>query len=292
MQLSRFFHLTALAAFGTATPVSKNETVGPSTGHLLVVGGGTLSDRIWTRFIDLAGGPSASIIVVPTAGGEPTYDDDFPAAKSLRDLGATNVTILHTYDPQEADTEAFAAPLADADGIWFGGGRQWRLVDAYADTITEKGFNSVLARDGVIGGTSAGASIQGSFLARGDTASNKPIIGDHTVGFGYLRNTAIDQHVLVRNRHFDMLGLIKKNPELLGLALDENTALVVQGDDAEVLGASYAIVYDGTYWSSEGENVNEIPDEDGLFYFLRDGDRYDLGARKVVGSSSAATDEL
>ncbi|KAI5923044.1 hypothetical protein F4810DRAFT_720670 [Camillea tinctor] len=257
--------------------------IGPANGSLVIVGGGSLSDAIYERFIALAGGPDAPIVTVPTAEGSDTYDDNAASAGAFRRLGATNVTVLHTYDPAVADTEAFVAPLREARGLWFGGGRQWRLVDAYAGTRAERAFREVLdARGGVIGGSSAGASIQGSFLARGDTATNQILVGDHTVGFGYLRDAAVDQHVLVRNRHFDMFDILKARPELLGVSLDENTALVVAKNDAQVLGASYAIFYDGGFWSREGSELKNLPEPGARFYFLRQGDRYDLGERKVV----------
>ncbi|KAL6703048.1 hypothetical protein ACN47E_010255 [Coniothyrium glycines] len=275
-----------------ASPVTPRQgpapLVGPENGSLVIVGGNLQSDSIWQRIIAQAGGPDAPLVVVPTAGGEPSYGANFSAAVSLRRLGARNVTVLHTYDPAEADTAAFTAPLRAARGVFFGGGRQWRLVDAYAGTQTEAALRAVLARGGVVAGSSAGASIMGSFLARGDTASNTVLIGDHVVGFGYLKNTAIDQHVLVRNRHFDLLEITRAHPELLGLAVDEDTALVVQGDVAEVIGSTYAIVYDGTFWSREGEWERELPAPDSRFYFLRAGDRYDLGARRVIEDSSAA----
>ncbi|KAH9889205.1 hypothetical protein F4778DRAFT_395274 [Xylariomycetidae sp. FL2044] len=283
--------LASLAALATAYLVSalpqqplasKQETVGPENGTIVIVGGGTLSDSIYQRVIDLAGGPDAPIVTIPTAEGSEEYDDDAASAGSFRRLGATNVTVLHTYDPAVADTEEFVRPLLEAGGVWFGGGRQWRLVDAYAGTRSEAAFQAVLDRGGVIGGSSAGASIQGSFLARGDTATNEIIVGDHQVGFGYLKNAAIDQHVLVRNRHFDMFDVLRLHPELLGLSLDENTAFIVSGNDAEVLGASYAILYDGGFWTREGEDLNTLPDPDSIFYFLRTGDKYDLAARKVV----------
>ncbi|KAI1494237.1 class I glutamine amidotransferase-like protein [Biscogniauxia mediterranea] len=257
--------------------------IGPENGTLLIVGGGTLSDSIYERFIELAGGPSAPIVTVPTAEGSDSYDDDAASAGAFRRLGATNVTVVHTYDPAVADTEAFVAPLRAARGVWFGGGRQWRLVDAYAGTRAEAAFRAVLdERAGVVGGSSAGASIQAEFLARGDTASNQILVGDHTAGFGYLRAAAVDQHVLARNRHFDMFDILKVRPDLLGVAVDENTALVVQRNEAAVLGASYAIFYDGGFWSREGSDQKNLPDPGARFYFLREGDRYDLGARKVV----------
>jgi cyanophycinase len=172
-------------------------------------------------------------------------------------------------------------PLINAKAVWFGGGRQWRLVDAYKNTLTEKMLWKVLERGGVIGGTSAGATIQGSYLARGDTKNNQIMMGDHQEGFGFLKNVAIDQHVLARNRQFDMFDILKNRPELLGIGIDENTAIIVRGNQFEVKGVSYVIVYDGTFWSREGSDLKKLPDKTKLFYFLRNGDKYDLLNRKV-----------
>ena len=108
------------------------------------------------------------------------------------------------------------------------------------------------------------------------------MMGDHEEGFGFLKNTAIDQHVLARNRHFDLLQILEKRPELLGIGIDENTAMVVQQDQFEVIGASYVLVYDGRFWSREGSGMKKIPDPKSLFYFLKAGDRYDLKKREVV----------
>lgn len=281
MQLRSLLSFAALAVFALAQPIA-NGTIGPENGSLVIVGGNLQRDDIWQRIIDLAGGPNSPIVVVPTAGGEPTYDQNFSSAQTLRGLGAKNVTVLHTYDPAVADTEQFVAPLLDAKGIFFGGGRQWRLVDAYAGTKTERAFQAVLDRGGVISGSSAGASIQGSFLARGDTKNNQIMVGDHTVGFGYLKNAAIDQHVLVRNRHFDMFDILKEYPELLGVAIDENTALEVTKNNATVIGSTYAIIYDGKFWSREGSDLKTVPPPESRFYFLRPGDVYNLALREVV----------
>ncbi|KAI0468130.1 hypothetical protein F4859DRAFT_517321 [Xylaria cf. heliscus] len=279
----RFPTLPALLLLLTSQSTMVNAAdpiVGPVKGSLVVVGGGTLSDSIYQEVITRAGG--GPIVVIPTADGAPTYDQNAAGASAFRRLGASSVTVLHTYDPKVADTDAFIAPLRNATGVWFGGGRQWRLVDAYAGTKTEAAFRAVLDRGGVIGGSSAGASIQGSFLARGDTATNQVLVGDHTVGFGYLRGVAIDQHVLVRNRIFDMFDILKVRPELLGFGCDENTALVVDGDNARVIGASYCAFYDGGFWSREGSGEKNLPPSNQIFYFLRAGDRYNLATRKVV----------
>ena len=257
-------------------------TTGPKNGTLVVVGGGKLDHVILQRFIELAGGPDAAIVVIPTAGGKTNYNDNAGGAAQLRKYGATNVTVLHTTDKKIANTDSFVQPLLKAKAVWFGGGRQWRLVDAYKDTKTEKLFWEILNRGGVIGGTSAGATIQGSYLARGDTKNNQIMMGDHEAGFGYIKNVAIDQHLLARNRQFDMLNILEKRPELLGIGLDESTAIIVQGNEFEVIGKSYVVVFDGSFWSREGSDLKTLPPANNLFYFLRPGDKYDLKKRAVI----------
>lgn len=246
--------------------------VGPENGSLVVVGGNMRDPGIYRRFIELAGGPDAPIVMIPTAGGGEEYDAFYQGLVAWRENGARNLTVLHTTDPKVADTEAFVEPLKTAQGVFFFGGRQWRLVDAYAGTRTETEIHNVLERGGVIGGSSAGASILGSFLVRGDTETNTVMMGDHQVGFGYLRNVGIDQHVLRRNRQFDMIEVVEAHPELLGIGLDENTAIVVRGDMAEVIGASYMLVFDNAKTTGNG----------GKFYFLAPGDRFNLATREAL----------
>ncbi|HEV7500738.1 MAG TPA: cyanophycinase, partial [Vicinamibacteria bacterium] len=189
----------------------------------------------------------------------------------LLDAGARHVKVLHTRDRKVADSEAFVAPLRDASGVWFSGGRQWRLADAYLGTRTHSELRAVLARGGVIGGTSAGATILGSFMVRGDTSGNAVMVGDHTEGLGFLRNVTIDQHLLTRNRQFDLVPVIESDPDLLGIGLDEDTAIVVRGDRFEVMGSGYVAIYDHTRRIDSG----------GQFYLLAPGDRYNLKTREA-----------
>lgn len=256
-------------------------TTGPEHGTLVIAGGGRLGPEIISRFINLAGGTDAPIVFIPTAGGSKKYGQNYKGANLFRDLGATNVTILHTLDRDEANSDSFVKPLQDAKAVWFSGGRQWRLVDAYKGTKTERMIRQVLDRGGVIGGSSAGATIQGSYLVRGDTKNNQIMMGDHEEGFAYIQNIAIDQHVLTRNRQFDMFNILQRRPELLGLSIDESTAVVVQGNEFEVIGKSYVIIFDGNFWSREGSELKNLP-HDNLFYFLKAGDRYSLSDRRVL----------
>lgn len=263
-----------IATAASAAPAAAQE-VGPEHGSLVVVGGNLHDPAIVQRFIDLAGGPQARIVVIPTAGGGEDYDQFYGGLKAFHDLGAYNVTVVHTYDRGEADTDAFTAPIREATGVWFPGGRQWRLADAYLGTKTEAALWGVLERGGVIGGSSAGATILGSYLVRGDTRTNTIMMGDHEEGFGFLRNVGIDQHVLRRNRQFDLIRVIEAHPGLLGIGIDENTAIIVQGDRFEVMGAGYVLIYDH----------NRMVGDDGKFYFLAPGDRFNLATREAMRPS-------
>lgn len=237
----------------------------------MIIGGGFDGKEIVERIIALAGGRHAPLVVIPTAGGAPDYDAFWKGQLPFREAGVTDITVLHTYDPAVADTDRFVAPLRRARGVFFGGGRQWRLADAYLNTKTHRELFALLARGGVISGSSAGASIMGSFMVRGDTETNTVMMGDHVEGFALLKNVGIDQHLLRRNRHFDLIEVIEAHPELLGIGLDENTAIVVEGDRFDVIGQSYVAIYD---------NQRKIPPR-GRFYFLAPGDRYDMGSRKA-----------
>ena len=249
------------------------QEVGPARGSLLLGGGNLQDSAVFERFVELAGGPEALIVVIPTAGGEPdeVYDADWGGLHAFRKVGAKHLKVLHTYDPEVADTDAFAGQLADAGGVWFSGGRQWRLADSYLNTKVHEALWALLERGGIIGGSSAGATIQGSYLARGDTKTNTIMMGDHEEGLSFLKNVAVDQHLLQRNRHFDLLEITEARPELLGIGLDENTAILVQGDQFEVIGQSYVAIYD----------TERSIDSGGSFYFLRPGDRYDLKKREA-----------
>ncbi len=247
------------------------QTAGPEAGSLVIVGGGMQDVTILQRFAALAGGLDAAIVVIPTAGGGDDYSENWPGLRQFRQAGLTGLTLMHTYDRQLADTDAFAAPIKRATGVWFTGGRQWRLADSYLDTKVHEALIELLDRGGVIGGSSAGATILGSYLARGDTQNNTVMMGDHETGFGFLRQSAIDQHMLRRNRQFDLIEIIDARPELLGIGLDENTAIVVRGDRFEVIGQSYVAIFDHQHMLDSG----------GKFYFMEPGDIFDLKQRQA-----------
>ena len=174
---------------------------GPSNGTLVIIGGGTLRNTgIIERFIELAGGPTKKFIIVPTARGNRNPDGTVRKYSTAEILGPwlkfglRNTRMLHTHDPKIADTEEFVRELRDADAVWFDGGRQWNLVDSYANTRTLVEFRKLLERGAVIAGTSAGATILGEYLVRGDTSGPMVMMtqeSNHQQGFSLLRGTAM-----------------------------------------------------------------------------------------------------
>jgi cyanophycinase len=260
-----------LLALVVLAGTARAQEIGPESGSLVIVGGAMRDPAIIERFLNLAGGPDVPIVIIPTAGGEDEYDQYWRGLRQFKEAGAIQLTVLHTKDRGVANSDEFVKPIREARGVWFGGGRQWYLADSYLDTKVHAELWALLERGGVIGGSSAGATIQGSYLARGDTKTNEIMMGDHEVGLGFIKNVAIDQHLLRRNRQFDLLEIIEARPELLGIGLDENTAIVVQGDEFEVIGESYVAIYD---------NTRQI-DSGGDFYFLGAGDRYNLATREA-----------
>src|SRR5437879_6753991 len=167
-------------------------------------------------FVTFASGPLANFVVIPTAD-ERDFNPDQYGAQMARFFDVETVTVLHTRDRVRADSSGFVEPLRRASGVWIGGGRQYRLADAYLGTAVEREIKALLARGGVVGGGSAGATIQGSFLVRGAPGDDNSIMVSpgHTAGFGLLPHSAIDQHVNVRGRERDLDPVIADHRDLL-----------------------------------------------------------------------------
>ena len=259
-----------------AEPVVK----GPEHGTLVIVGGGRVGPEIMTRMFDLAGGRNAPIVVIPTASGADDYPSDWRGLRMFKDFGATNITLLHTKDRTVADSDAFVQPITTARIVWFVGGRQWRLVDAYAHTRTQREIERVLERGGVVAGSSAGASILASYMVRGARENNTIMMAPgYEEGFGLITGVAIDQHMLTRNRQDDLEEVVAKHAELLGIGLDESTAIIVQGQQFEIVGASKVAIHDGR----TVKGAQERNDGRKKYFFMGPGERYDLTKLERIG---------
>ena len=222
-------------------------------------------------FIAKAGGPTKRFVIIPTAlGGRVDPQREF-MAQLLRSKGVEHVTVLQQRRRAQVESAEFRDAIKQASAIWFGGGRQWRLVDAFAGTSALKLFHELLARGGVIAGSSAGATIQGGYLVRGHPLGNTVQMAEgYERGLGFIPHVAIDQHFGQRDRYKDMSGWAKAFPQLLGFGIDEGTALVVVDSVATVHGQFHVAVYNGDDPKPAGADYTE----------LASGDRFDLRTRR------------
>ncbi len=243
------------------------------SGSLLIVGGGGMPADVTKKFIDLAGGPEALIVVLPLASG-----DGLPRpnqASFFAKAGAKNIVQLDARSKTDVEDPKNLAILKQAKGLWFSGGRQWRFVDGYENTAALPLFHDVLKRGGVIGGSSAGASIQGDYLCRANPLGNLDIMAEgYERGFAFLPGSAIDQHFAQRKRFADMTSLMKTFPQYLGIGLDEATAIVVRGSVAEVMGRGETHFYDWRGGAPKGDKDHVS---------LKAGRKYDVKVRKLIG---------
>ncbi len=242
-------------------------------GTLVIVGGGGTPPGLMQKFVEFAGGKEAVIAVLPISMPEPLPPKD-GAAEFFRKLGAKEVHVLNGRTPAAVDTPEVWEVLDRATGLWFGGGRQWRFVDAYEATESLAKMRGVLRRGGVVGGSSAGATIQGDYLARGHPLGPHIMMADgYERAFSFLPGTAIDQHFTQRKRSDDMLRLMERYPQFLGLGIDETTALIVRGSVAEVVGKHHVHVFDTRRAAPDGRPGQVA---------LPEGSKYDLVERRVL----------
>ncbi len=241
-------------------------------GTLVIVGGGGMTKEIANAFIDAGGGDDGHFVVLPISMPDPiniTAEEE-----SMHRMGLKNVTVIPYREKSQLEDPKVIESLKKATGIWFGGGRQWNFVDAYEGTKLPALFKDVLNRGGVIGGSSAGATIIGDYMVRGAPAGPTLMMCEgYEQAMGFLPGVAIDQHFSARNRFKDMTGLMSTYPQFLGIGLDEATAIVVKGSIAEVLGRGNAHFYD-----SKKIRIPEAPDFDAL----PAGSKYDLVTRKFI----------
>lgn len=248
-------------------------------GTLFIVGGGGTPRRLMSEMIDLAGGKEKAKLVYVPCSESIEVSARQGTVEMWKRMGAKNATFIHTKDRMQANAdESFLQPLNEATMLWFGGGRQWNFADSYYGTKAHKLMKEVLHRGGVVGGSSAGASIQGRFLARATPIGNSNILapGYERGGLGFLSGVAIDQHFSQRRRQKDMTKLIAKYPQLLGIGIDESTAIKVQKSMATVIGRGKVYFYDAAKPREEGQ-----PD----YEALAAGGVYDLAKRKIVKAS-------
>lgn len=206
-------------------------------GTLMIAGGGDLPDRVQRQFVEMAGGSKARLVIVPGVYVEDSFVKQY--FDEWNNCGPASVHVLNASSTEEANNPEFAAPLDEATGVWLGGGQQTWLTDCYRGTLMERKIRAVLEREGVVGGTSAGAAVMSDVMITG--GRKKPSIG---TGFGFLPGVIIDQHFIKRNRFSRLRQVVEAHPNLVGIGIDESAALVVSLADrrVRVVGNSYIVV--------------------------------------------------
>lgn len=227
-------------------------------GHLLIVGGGQQPPALVARFVELAGGAGrARIAVLPMASGEPETSGR-EKAEELRGLGADVFVLQLTRE--QAMTDSAARLLEGATGIWFTGGDQSRVTPVLRGSPVLEAIRARWRAGAVVGGTSAGAAVMpdsmltgNQFRAGEDTAGyygdEFPGVARRTIqvapGLGFLPGTIIDQHFIRRERHNRLLAVTLERPSLIGVGIDESTAIEVGPDGRwTVRGSSSVVIYD------------------------------------------------
>jgi cyanophycinase len=265
-----------------------------SKGHLFILGGGERPDQLMARFVELAGGTSAGIVIIPMASQEPEEAARLQKAQFTR-LGVRNAESL-VFAGAEADSGENILKVKKASGVYFTGGDQNRLTAVLLGTKLLGEIRAVYERGGVIGGTSAGAAVMSRVMIIGDER-RYPGVEDSKAfqtiqssnvmtaeGFGFTDKAIVDQHFLRKYRHNRLISLVLENPALPGIGIDESTALIIYPDDiCEVAGESSVVIYDASHADNIMTGGNgHLSAENLAVHILADGGRYDLKSRRVI----------
>ena len=207
------------------------EPISKIRGSLLLHGGGPVADNVRAEFVKLAGGRGARIVVIPTADVSESGTDDL--LEDWNQFAPSSVSFLNAESRTAALRPRFSEPLAHATGVWICGGKQSRLGEIYADTSVELALRDVIARGGVVGGTSAGAAITSRVMI---------VRGEERKGLDLFPGAIVDQHFLKRDRQDRLLKMVAAHPERVGLGIDEETALILRGRSLKVIGDSEVVV--------------------------------------------------
>ena len=261
-------------------------------GTVIIIGGAEdkVRDRvILNRFVSLAGGRDATIVVISTASSLGTEAGE-RYRQIFSDLGVATVRPLHAATRPQANDDSVALTLRDATGVFLTGGNQLKLASQVGGTRLADAMVERFRHGAVMAGTSAGASAMSShmiaFGASGATPKHR--MAQIAAGLGILPGVIVDQHFQQRNRLGRLLSLIAANPSLLGLGVDEDTAGVVGPDGVmEVIGRGSITVIDGSEsetdaWEVRGHKPLMISNV--VLHSLPAGYRFDLRHRRRLAT--------
>lgn len=262
-------------------------------GPLIVIGGheDKTGERLILRAVAERIG-RGRLVLATIASHEPEgYLESYRAA--FADLGVTDLVELYVNDRGETHDDDKLALLEGAGGVFFSGGDQLRIASQIGDTPIERKVRAIHEAGGVVAGTSAGASVMSETMLVGGASSESHRIGDLRMapGLGLIRNAIIDQHFAERGRIGRLLGAVAHNPRILGVGIDEDTAILVEGDRFSVLGSGAVYVVDAEDVTqsniAEAKSACALSLHDVRLHVLAAGDGFDLARRAPLGRDRA-----
>src|SRR5258705_5615691 len=261
----------------------KKAPVFPEKGNLILTGGSFTKDAIKV-FVELAGGPDANIVFVPSASSgiklesgyiwEPIDStkekmDSF-SSELAKMFGIKKITVLHTVSTVEANSKNFCEPIRNANAVWLGPGNAGRYAKIFLGTRFQKELDTLLMRGGTIAGNSAGSIIQGPYIVRG--SPDKPVLmaKGSEKGFGFLKNFIINPHLISAKRETELINVLDWHPELIGFGVDDETTLIVKNGVIEMIGKGPVYIYDNR------------PHDNKWWYEFPPGKKFSLRERKII----------
>ena len=268
-------------------------------GKLLIIGGAEDKEgdcKILREFLRCAGGTKAHIVIMTAATSLPgEVGDNY--IRVFERLGAEDVRVLDTQTPEDANNPEYLEAIEQATGIFFTGGDQARIISCLKDTKLDAAMHKRYSEGIIIGGTSAGAAMMPDMMIiEGDSETNPRVdVVAMGPGMGFLPGVVIDQHFAQRGRLGRLVTALLLQPAVLGFGIDENTAILVSGDELEVIGESAVTVIDES--EKLHDNIEGRLKDEGLaicgakLHILPHGYRFNLKTRQPVFDSAATTAE-
>jgi cyanophycinase len=289
--------LLGLLSASAAPPAAPPPADRPK-GTLIIVGGGDRDEALMHRFVELAGGRGHARVALLPMASEDAAEAGAELKEEFTGYGVDAFVYLVNHD--QANDPARFRQLDSATGIWFGGGDQLHLTDALGGTASLRAIQARYQAGAVLGGTSAGAAIMsdsmitGNQSPPGDTTGyygdEFPAIAPHRIqvipGLGFLHGAVVDQHFIKRERHNRLLSAVLERPGLVGVGIDESTAIEVAPDGHwTVLGLSDVIVYDARQARISRHTGDLFGATDLRMHILPPGSTYDPKSGKATVSS-------
>jgi len=279
--------LSACAPKAPAPPLPK--------GRLFIVGGGDRDAPLMMRYVELAKARGPAKIVIFTMASSVPLETGPELVAEFKGYGVADVAYCH-LTREEAMDPASLKILDGVTAIWFSGGDQAKQTAVLLDTPLHKRMLELYAEGCLVGGTSAGAAVMSEFMITGDEKRTQGEEGTweviwaddvlHSRGFGFVKDAVIDQHFVTRRRHNRLIAVVLQHPSLVGIGIEESTAVLVRPDGKyEVLGEGQVIVYDARRATVARSPDGHLGGHDLKMHVLLPGDVYDLATGRAEGPS-------